>query len=347
MSAPLRSSLFLLAAGLGLAGGTACAPTQLLDGADLPALEALTGEIQPERVWNDLLTLTQQHATDQSIDCVPLMPASTRETWPELCHLSNSKSGEWVRSQFVSFDGLRVTDDVSFGENGMRTSNIVAELPGTTKPEEVILVGAHFDAFWQGADDNSSGVAAMVELARVLSKYRFERTIRFVGFDLEEIGIIGSHRYVKAHPDEKVVTALVFDCIGYYSDEEGSQQSLPGLPSPSRADFLAIIGNDQSADEVSDVYALSNELEIMSTVPMISGGRGTSTLSEPLTRSDHVPFWFADQKALFLTDTANFRNANYHTEKDTPDTLDKVRMAKAVRVAAAAIAYWAEGPKTP
>ncbi|WP_375773668.1 M28 family peptidase [Archangium gephyra] len=343
MRAP-RASLLLLATGLGLAGGTACAPTQLLEGADLPALQALTGEIQPERVWSDLLTLTQKHASDQSIDCVPLVPATTRETWPELCHLSNSLSGEWVRSQLVSFDGLRVTDDVSLGENGMRTRNIIAELPGTTKPGEVILVGAHFDAFWQGADDNSSGVAAVLELARVLSRYKFERTIRFVGFDMEEYGISGSHRYVKEGKSEQVVTALVFDSIGYYSDEEGSQESIPGLPSPSKGDFLAIIANDDSSHEASQVYALNGSLELMHAVPLISSANGTSTMGFALTLSDHLPFWFNHQKAIFLTDTAPFRNPHYHQETDTPDKLDPVRLGQATRVAAAAIAYWAGGP---
>ncbi|MCY1078385.1 M28 family peptidase [Archangium lansingense] len=344
MSASLRSSLFLLAAGLGLAGGTGCAPTPLLEGTDVTRLKTLTEEIQPERVWSDLLTLTERHASDQSIDCVPLVPAETREKWPELCHLSNSRSGEWVRSQFVSFDGLRVTDDVSFGENGMRTSNIVAELPGTTKPDEVILVGAHFDAFWQGADDNSSGVVAMLELARVLSRYKFERTIRFVGFDMEEYGISGSHRYVKEGKSGQVVTALVFDSIGYYSDEEGSQGSIPGLPSPSKGDFLAIIGNDDSSREAAQVYAINNSLELMNTVPLISSGNGTPTLGFPLTLSDHLPFWFNHQKAIFLTDTAPFRNPHYHQETDTPDTLDPIRLGQATRVAAAAIAFFAGGP---
>jgi Peptidase family M28 len=344
VSAPIRSFLLLLAAGLGLGGGTACAPTQVLEGADLTTLEALTDEVQPERVWSDLLTLTQKHASDQSIDCVPLVPATTRETWPELCHLSNSLSGAWVRSQLASFD-LPVTDDVSLGENGMRTHNIVAELRGTTKPDEVILVGAHFDAFWQGADDNSSGVVAMLELARVLSRYRFERTIRFVGFDMEEYGISGSHRYVKEGKGDKVVTALIFDSIGYYSDEEGSQESMPGLPSPSKGDFLAIIGNDESSHEAAQVFALNNELGLMHTVPLISSGNGTPTLGFALTLSDHLPFWFNHQKAIFLTDTAPFRNPHYHQETDTPDKLDPVRLGQAVRVAAAALAYWAEGPK--
>jgi Zn-dependent M28 family amino/carboxypeptidase len=343
VSAPFRSSLFLLAAGLGL-GGTACAPTELLEGADLPRLQAVTDEVQPERVWNDLLTLARKHGADQSIDCEPLAPVETREKWPELCHLSNSLSGNWVRSQLVGVDGLRVTDDVSLGENGMRTSNIVAELPGTTKPDEVILVGAHFDAFWQGADDNSSGVVALLELARVLSRHRFERTIRFVGFDMEEYGISGSHRYVKEGKSTQVVTALVFDSIGYYSDAEGSQQSMPGLPSPSQGDFLAIIGNDDSSHEAAQAYSLSDSLKLMHTVPLISPANGTATMGFALTLSDHLPFWFNHQKAVFLTDTAPFRNPNYHLETDTPDTLDPVRLGQAVRVAAAAISYWAGGP---
>jgi Zn-dependent M28 family amino/carboxypeptidase len=341
MSFPLRHRLFLAAAGLGLLGTSACAPTHLLEGADLPALEALTGEINTERVWNDVVSLSQRHGTDMSLDC-SLLPS---HVFPELCNLSNKNSGEWLKAEFQKLE-LPVREEVS-SDNGLTATNIIAELKGTSRPEEIILVGAHFDAFWQGADDNSSGVAAMVELARVLSRYRFERTIRFVGFDLEELGIIGSHRYVEARPDEKVVIALVFDCIGFYSDKEGSQQSLPGLPSPSKGNFLAIIGNDQSADEASDVYTLNNELKLMNTVPMIASGTGTSTLGEPLTRSDHAPFWFAEQKALFLTDTAAFRNPNYHTAQDIPDTLDKVRMGQAVRVAAAAISYWAEGRTTP
>ncbi|MFL5351294.1 M28 family peptidase [Archangium sp.] len=345
MRLPVRSSVLLLTAGLGLAGGASCAPTQVLEGADLPALKTITEEVDPQRVWSNLLTLTEKHGADMSIDCEPLFsgdPALVK-IFPELCHLSNSASGNWVRSQLQALD-VPVTDDVS-GEGLLRTNNIVAELKGTTKPDEVILVGAHFDAFWQGADDNSSGVAAMLEIARVLSHYRFERTIRFVGFDLEEYGIKGSHHYVAEGKSEKVLNALIFDCIGYYSDEEGSQQSLPGLPSPTRGDFLAVIANDESSHEAAELYALNDSLKLMSTVPLISPGHGMPTVGEPLTRSDHVPFWYAHQKAVFLTDTASFRNQHYHKETDTPDKLDPVRLGQAARVAAAAIAYWAGGPQ--
>lgn len=344
MSLSIRSSLLLLAAGFGLAGGTACAPTQVLEGADLTALKALTDEVEPQFVWENLVSLTHAHATDQSVDCVSLFPEDVRKYYPELCNLSNTRSGLWVRDQFRSIP-LEVHDDVSLGENDIRTTNIVAEIKGVSKPDEVILVGAHFDAFWQGADDNSSGVAAMMEMARVLSKHKFERTIRFVGFDFEEYGITGSHRYVKEGKGEKVVTALIMDCIGYYSEKPGSQQSLPGLPSPTTGDFLAIIANDESSHEAAEVYKLNNELQLMSTVPLISSGNGTFTMGQALTLSDHLAFWFNHQKAVFLTDTANFRNPHYHKDTDTPDKLDPVRLGQATRVATAAVAYWAEAHK--
>ena len=240
--------------------------------------------------------------------------------------------------------GFEVTEDVSPGENGLVTRNFVADLKGVSKPDEVILVGAHYDAFWQGADDNSSGTVALLELARVLSQHHFERTLRFTSFDLEEFGIIGSHRYVKEGKAGQVVTALVFDCVGYYSDAEGSQESLPGLPSPSRGDFLAAIGNDDSVDETSQLYQLNNALGLMNVVPLISSGNGTPTLGFSLTLSDHLPFWFNHQKAVFLSDTAPYRNPNYHQATDTLDTLEPARLGQAVRVAAAALAFWAGGP---
>ncbi|WP_375773040.1 M28 family peptidase [Archangium gephyra] len=339
---PLRSSLLVIAAGLGLG---ACAPTQVLEGADLPALKAVADEVQPERVWSNLMALTEQHGSDMSIDCAPLFAEGAIKAFPELCHLSNTKSGEWLRSQFQALDVMTVTNDVSDGDASVRSNNIVAELKGVSKPDEVILVGAHFDAFWQGADDNSSGVAAMLELARVLSGHRFERTIRFVGFDLEEYGITGSHRYVKEGKAENVVTALVFDCIGYYSDAEDSQGSIPGLPAPSKGDFLAIIGNDESSHQAAEIYALNNELNLMKAVPLISSGNGTPTMGLSLGLSDHMPFWFNHQQAVFLTDTAPFRNPHYHKETDTPDKLDPIRLGQATRVAAATIAYWAGGVK--
>jgi Zn-dependent M28 family amino/carboxypeptidase len=228
---------------------------------------------------------------------------------------------------------------------GVTVSNVIAELPGTTRPDEVVLVGAHFDAYYGGADDNSSGVAAVMELARVLSRYRFERTLRFVGFDLEEVGLVGSNRYVDTLGGERLVASVVFDCIGYYDSRPGSQSSIPGLPAPSTGDFLGAFANDDSRQQATELYALSQALHLINVVPIISPGRGAYPLTGNLLRSDHAPFWITGRNALFLTDTANFRNGNYHQETDLPETLDPVSFRKAVQASAAALAYWAGGPQ--
>jgi Zn-dependent M28 family amino/carboxypeptidase len=321
---------------------SACTPTQILDEVDTQALEALAQEISQERVWNNLLTLTDKHLQDSPVDCSTQRPRSV-ELFPELCHLTNSHSGEWVKGQLQSLD-IPVHLDAE-QRDGYSTTNIIAELRGTTHPEEIILVGAHYDAFYAGADDNSSGVAALLELARVLSQHRFARTIRFASFDLEEFGLVGSTRYVDTLAGEKLKTALIFDCIGYYSSEPGSQQSLPGLPSPSQGDFLAVIANDHSSPRASEVYALNNSLGLMKVVPIISPNDGTSPVGLPLMLSDHTPFWLTNQQAVFFTDTAPFRNPHYHKESDTADKLDPALLAQATRVAAVSIAYWAGGPQ--
>ena len=336
MSAWTRCTL-ALAMGTLLAT-TACTPTRILDGTDTQVLAALAGEISQERVWNDLLALTDKHVQDSPVDC-SMQRERSIELFPELCHLTNHHSREWLKGQFQALD-IPVRMDEGL-RDGFFTSNIIAELPGTTRPEELIVIGAHYDAFYAGADDNSSGVAAMLELARVFSQHRFERTIRFVSFDLEEYGLVGSTRYAGTLAGESLTTTLIFDCIGYYSSEPGSQTALPGLPSPSQGDFLAVIANDHSSARASEVFALNEALGLMKVVPLISPNDGTSPVGGPLMLSDHTPFWLTGQQAVFFTDTAPFRNPHYHKESDTPDTLDPALLTQAVRVAAVSIAYWA------
>jgi Zn-dependent M28 family amino/carboxypeptidase len=208
-------------------------------------------------------------------------------------------------------------------------------------------VGAHYDAYHAGADDHTSGVAALLELARVLSQHQFDRTLRFVGFDFEEYGLVGSVRYVSAEgrQPERIVATMVFDGIGYYDSEPGSQQSLPGLPTPPAGDFLAVIANDTSSQRAAELFALNESLKLMKIVPIIAPGEGTSPLTGNLMRSDHTPFWLEGHEAIFLTDTANFRNPNYHLDTDDVDTLDPVLFHKAVQISAATLAYWAGGPR--
>jgi Zn-dependent M28 family amino/carboxypeptidase len=239
--------------------------------------------------------------------------------------------------------GLRVTTQ-STDDPRFPTTNLIAELPGTEHPEEIILVGAHYDAYYQGADDNSSGVAALLEMARLASGQRFKRTVRFLGFDLEELGLVGSTRYVQSRPDERIVASLIFDCIGYRDTAPGSQQGLPGFPLPPQGDFLAVIANEPSRAQMEELHALGRRLDSVPVIGIVTPGDGSGPASGNLMRSDHAPFWLAGQNALFLTDTANFRNPNYHRDTDVPATLDADFLTRVTQLSAAGLAYWAEGP---
>lgn len=322
---------------------SSCTDSSVLVAPDLPALRAMTEQVDAGRLMGDVRALHEAHLSDTPLDYTGrkhhelLLPH-----WQSHTRL---ESGKLMESRLREL-GLTVSRQVTPHES-LPTSNVIARLPGVSRPEEVILVGAHFDAFHGGADDNSSGVAAILELARILSQYRFDRTILLVGFDLEEVGGYGSYRLLSSRTggEEKLVASLVLDCIGYYDTTRGSQASLPGFPSPDSADFLAVIGNHDSGRMASEFYALSRELALIRTVPMLTSGNGLNPLSEPLLRSDHALFWLAGERALFVTDTAIFRNRNYHQVTDTPETLHPELFRKAVQSTLAAVAYWAGGPR--
>ncbi|MFN7131135.1 MAG: M28 family peptidase, partial [Myxococcales bacterium] len=204
-----------------------------------PALQAIADEVSAERLMQTLQAQVDAHLGDTPMDC-----SGWDVSYPPDCHHTRTLAGLAMERELTAA-GLTVTRHES-ARAGFLTSNLVAELPGVSAPHEVILVAAHYDAFYGGADDNGSGVAAVVELARVLSRHRFARTIRFVGFDLEELGLVGSTRYVN---DQLAVTgaapiaALIFDCIGFASDARGSQGSLPGFPTPEQGKFIAVMSN--------------------------------------------------------------------------------------------------------
>ncbi|HVE83285.1 MAG TPA: M28 family peptidase [Myxococcales bacterium] len=336
----------LLAFAVAAVLGGACAPAPVLEGANLDALRAVAGDVDGDRAFESITALVTAHADDTPIDCSGLR----YDRSPRLCHISDTLARDWVQAQFESY-GLAVHRDEALQNNGyiselLYTSNVIAELPGATRPEEIVLVGAHFDANWLGADDNSSGMATVLEIARVLSTRRFARTIRFVGFDLEELYLVGSDRYVDTIPNDDIATALVFDCVAYFSSAPGTQRTLPGLPSPDSGDFLLTVGNDVSARGVSQVYALNRELDIMKVVTVSLPRDGTLPFfGEPMMRSDHTPFWLTGRQAVFLTDTANFRNPYYHTPDDTLDKLDKASFTRVIQLSAAAVAYWAGEPQ--
>ncbi|HZI07621.1 MAG TPA: M28 family peptidase [Archangium sp.] len=328
--------------GAALLGVLSCS-RPVLEGARLEQLAEVAAQVDEARLMGLVSELVKAHQEDTPLGCAWLTE-DQRSRHEVVCHLTREKAAALLQARLQEL-GLSVRRNES-ATTPFPTSNIIAELPGVTRPEEVVLLGAHYDAFYDGADDNGSGVAALLEIARVLSQYKFDRTVRFVGFDMEEFGLVGSSRYIGEHTGpERIVASMVFDCIGYYDTQEGTQQSLPGLPSPSTGDFLAVIGNDVSSQRASELFALNNALKLAKVTPIIAPRDGTSPLTGNLLRSDHAPFWLTGHEALFLTDTANFRNRNYHQPTDTVDTLNPAYYRRTVQISAATLAYWAGGPR--
>jgi Zn-dependent M28 family amino/carboxypeptidase len=310
-----------------------CAPLAV-DGATTEKARSFAAEVDGQRVFDDVVTLSTQHQTDTRLDCASLN--SRLDTW---CNLSATRARSLVQARLASL-GMRV--DLEVSDTHPPTTNVIAELPGTSKPDEVVMVAAHFDAFYSGADDNSSGVAVMLEVARLLAVRPLARTVRFAGFDLEELGLVGSTRHVAVRKAPKA--SLVLDTVGYSDTKPGSQASLPGLPTPAAGDFLAVIANDVSRGQVEQLTAVSKDQQVPPLVAIVAPGRGAGPLSGNLMRSDHAPLWLAGESAVFFTDTANFRNPNYHLPSDTPETLDKTFLTGVARASVLAITAWGDAP---
>jgi hypothetical protein len=209
-----------------------------------------------------------------------------------------------------------------------KVRNLIAEIPGGSKADEIIIVGAHYDTVYDcpGADDNTSGVAGLLELARLLKDSHPARTIRFVAFVNEEppwfrTDDMGSLVYADAahKRKDKIVAAVVLETIGMYSDVEGSQQYPAGLKSfyPSKGNFIAFVGDLGSRSLVSDAVR-----SFRSAVQFPSEGSAAPGAIPGVGWSDHWSFWQEGYHAIMVTDTAPFRNKNYHEPTDKPETLD-------------------------
>lgn len=319
--------------------GLVCSRSAPLDGVAIDPIRAFIAEVDQSRLMTTVEDFVRAHQEDTPLDC-----EAFDSEHPNKCVLTRHNARALMRQRFEALGyTVRTQDD----DDGIfSTSNLIADRPGSTRPDEVVLVGAHYDAFHAGADDNSTGVAAVLELARLAAEKDFDRTVRFVGFDLEEFGLIGSTRFVNAGAGGgQLVASMIFDCIGFASEEEDSQTSLVGLPAPTVGNFVTVIANDRSSKHATELWALNEALDLMPMAAVIAPSHGAYPVTGNLMRSDHAPFWLADKPAVFLTDTANFRNPHYHLDTDTVDTLNPAFLTNVVRVSAAALSLWAGGPR--
>ena len=246
--------------------------------------------------------------------------------------------------------GLEVSHH-SFTALGDTYRNVIATLPTSAPALPPLIIAAHYDTVQgsPGADDNASALAVMLEAARCLREASLTREVRFIAFCLEEEDLLGSLAYASwlRESNERIVGAIVLECVGYARSDEGSQQKPPGVPVavPTVGDFLAIVGNTASAKLVATVEGGAKEhVPDLKTVSLLVPGNGE--LLPDARRSDHAAFWHHGYPAVMLTDTANFRNPNYHQPTDTIETLDLEFMDKVAKAVTAVTLHLCKGSPT-
>jgi Zn-dependent M28 family amino/carboxypeptidase len=235
--------------------------------------------------------------------------------------------------------------------------NVLGVLEGTSEPGRRVLVGAHYDhiAGCQGADDNASGVAATLEVARVLAQRDYPRTLTVACWDEEERGLVGSQAYVEREvgAGRTFDVYFNFEMIGYYADEPETQNLPVGFDlifrepvmeleaNDNRGDFIALIGDELASEWLGALDGYGERVGM----PAIPIEVATEFKDDPafgdLRRSDHAPFWLADIPAIMITDTSEFRYDAYHC-RDGDDVIENLDTERASLVTSLTVAAAAE-----
>ncbi|WP_308377942.1 M28 family peptidase [Streptomyces sp. ISL-98] len=243
-------------------------------------------------------------------------------------------------------------------------ANLIAELPGADD-RPTVVVGAHLDTVdgSPGADDNASGVAALLEIARLLGGLPRPPAVTLLFFDMEELGMIGSRFAARQLRRTRQVAGMIcLESVGFFATGPGTQLMPAGFAAAfprvaarvrsggHRGDFTLVVHRRSTAAAASLWRRAAEAAEprlpaVTLRDPRPHGLLGAlAGLAAPplihLDRSDHASFWNAGIPALMLTGTANFRNPNYHRPTDTPDTLDYGRLAAVAVATAATAASW-------
>ncbi len=259
------------------------------------------------------------------------------------------RAASYIKRQW-RWQGYRAREQ-EFQVGPHTVKNLDIEIPGTSRADEIIVVGAHYDTVQgsPGANDNASGIASVLEFARLFRRRSFARTIRLVAFVNEEppffqTGHMGSYVYAKACKEKKEKIAGMFsmEMLGAYFEEKGTQRYPSGIQFfyPDVGDFISFIGNLGSTGLIHQTLGAFREM-----VRFPSEGAALPELVDGVGFSDHWSFWQFGYPALMVTDTAFFRYAHYHQPEDTPDKLNYPCMARVVAGMGRVIAALADGEK--
>ncbi len=232
--------------------------------------------------------------------------------------------------------------------------NVLGVKPGTSNADERVIVGAHYDHIpnCTGADDNATGVAAVLEVARVLAEVPTPRTLVITCWDEEELGLVGSEAQAQIALDagEVITAAFSYDMVGYVDASEGAQDvpggfdlAFPDLYSELeengfRGDFLFWVSDEAMAPIAAELEGFAAMIALPTLGASLEDAVKNSPIVADLRRSDHASFWEVDVPAMMLNDTGEFRYASYHCGDGNDDSLDRLDNAFAVKVTQASTA---------
>ncbi|MCH2176370.1 MAG: M28 family peptidase [Lentisphaeria bacterium] len=262
-------------------------------------------------------------------------------------HIENlNKSAKFIHDHFQKNSPYEV--ERQFYEiSGITFENVVARFGPRDKPK--LIIGAHYDSCGStpGADDNASGIAGLIALAQMLKEKQLLIQIELVAYSTEEPPYFGSHfmgSYIHAksigNDKNNIVGMICLEMIGYFSDEPNSQEfPLSSMKSiyPTTGNFIAIVGRvgeEQFVDKVKTLMIESKEVPVETVV--------APSMVQGVDFSDHRNYWKFDIPALMITDTAFYRNNNYHKMTDTSDTLNYNKMQSTINSIYYLLVNWAE-----
>ncbi len=234
--------------------------------------------------------------------------------------------------------GYDVKWQVGTDDRGVSYANVIGRRLGSKRPEREVIVSAHYDSVPQcrGADDNASGVAGVLEAARLLAEENYQLTSTLICWDAEESRLTGSAAFVRSVKERKkgrVEFAYVFEMIGFKTSAPNSQQLRPGLIKFFPVQFGHLQDNDYRGDFVLLLgdFGSRKPAKLIEKRMLQLGQKSTTLLWNQLLpvpgdfkRSDHYPFWLINTPSMMISDSAELRNANYHCRggEDNPETLD-------------------------
>ena len=244
----------------------------------------------------------------------------------------------WAAGSYITEQFRKIEDKLKFQEYNIGSypvANIELTLEGHQNPNEIIIIGAHYDSVvgTPGANDNASAIAALIELAKSFRPLKLNRTLKFVAFTCEEPPYfmtpdMGSNRYYKQCKQNKddIKGMICLDLIGTYGNfkQEYPRTSMK-FTYPSVGNFVAFIGDKMSGTFIEDNVSLFKEKSNFPVESIVNNGH---TALQFCNWSDH--YWFNEFGSMMVTDTAFFRSPVYHTAEDTYDKLNYESMGEMV-----------------